>query len=130
MLQIIYQYGSKKRESKTAGRPPRSDCRVKHGSSLYPAESKGRCQYCRLQGNTNWTQQKCPDCPFMPALYQTLRRDCHKMWHLPSFNQKRAQWFAGQTKASSQLSDPKPLKHGRPKGSVNRRQRCGAYHSK
>ena len=116
---------SKKRESKTAGRPLQSDYRVKHGSSLYPAESKGKGQYCRLQGNANTT-----NCPFISVLCQTLHRDCHKMWHLPSFDQKWAQWFAGQTRASSQLSVPKPLKRGRPKGSVNRRWRHGAYRSK
>ena len=132
MLQIICQYGSKRRESKTAGRPPRCEYRVKHGSHMYPAESKARCQCCRLQGSTNWTQRKCPDCPFMPALCQTLERDCHKIWHLPSFDEKRAQWFARQSKASSPSSDPvpKPSKRGRPKGSVNRRRRRGAYRSK
>ena len=111
-------------------RPPRSDYRVKHGSSLYPAESK-EVSVCRLQGNTNWTQRKNPGCPlYAPALCQTLLRDCHKMWHLPSFNEKQTQWFAGQTKASSQSSFLKPLKHGQPKRSVNRRQQRGAYHSK
>ena len=72
VCQIIYYYG-REREKVSCGRPCKSDCRVKHGSVLFPLEQKARCQYCRMHSIVNWTQRKCPDCPNTPALCQNNR---------------------------------------------------------
>ena len=53
VLQIMFKYGRRRRGSTPAGRPPRSDCRVKHGSILFPPAQKSRCQYCKLHGTTS-----------------------------------------------------------------------------
>ena len=59
-----------------------------------------RCQYCRdCREIPTGHSKNCPNCPFVPTLCQTLHRDCHKMYHLPSLNEKQTQWFARQTKA-------------------------------
>ena len=93
VLQIINKYGRNKRGESGPGRPSRSDCRVKHGSRVFDVSQKARCQYCRLQGKTKWTQRKCADCLFQPALCQTLERDCHALWHVPNFDDERDQWI-------------------------------------
>lgn len=91
VLQIILKYGRRQRGSTPVGRPPRSDCRVKHGSILFPPAQKARCQYCKMHGTISWTQRKCPDCLFLPALCQTAERDCHADWHSPGFDELRMQ---------------------------------------
>ena len=65
VLQFIQKYGREKREPTACGRPPKSSFRVRHGSALYA--EKGRCQYCKLTQKENFTQRKCPDCPFTPS---------------------------------------------------------------
>jgi hypothetical protein len=92
VLQIIDKYGRLKRDEPGPGRPCRSECRVKHGSKVFDVAQKARCQYCWLQGETKWTQRKCTDCKFRPALCQTLDRDCHALWHMPRFDERRDQW--------------------------------------
>lgn len=84
VLQIIFKYGRSQRGSTPVGRPPRSDCRVKHGSILFPPAQKARCQYCKMHGTISWTQWKCPHCSLLPALCQTVERDCHADWHSPA----------------------------------------------
>ena len=64
VLHIICKYGRKRRESTPAGRVPRSDCRVGHGSILLPPAQKSRYQYCKMHCTTSWTQWKRPDCCF------------------------------------------------------------------
>ena len=59
VLQIIEKYGRQSSPTTQPGRPSRSDCRVRHGSTL--STSKRRCQYCKLVGKpAHFTQQKCP----------------------------------------------------------------------
>ena len=91
VLQIIEKYGRHKRGEPGPGRPSRSECRVKHGSKVFDVTQKARCQYCGLQGETKWTQWKCTDCQFHPALCQMLDRNCHALWHMPSFDDRRDQ---------------------------------------
>ena len=55
VLQIIAKYGREQREPVSMGRPPRSSCRVRHGSILYSVEEKKRCQYCKLSSKENFT---------------------------------------------------------------------------
>ena len=43
VLQIIFKYERSQRGSTPVGRPPRSDCRVKHGRILFPPAQKARC---------------------------------------------------------------------------------------
>ena len=96
VLQIIEKYGREKREPVTKGRPPRSAYRVHHGSTL--TQEKGRCQYCKLarSGKVNFTQRRCPDCPFAPPLCQTMDRDCHAAWHQSCFDEIRTLWIDKQ----------------------------------
>ena len=96
VLQIIDKYGREKREPVTKGRPPRSAYRVHHGSTL--TQEKGRCQYCKLAGSgkVNFTQRRCPDCPFAPPLCQTIDRDCHAAWHQSCFDEIRTLWIDKQ----------------------------------
>ena len=110
VLQIIHKYGRGKQENeRQPGRPPRSEYREKHGSKPYPIMGKARCQFCRLNGQTNWTQRKWPDCPFLPALCQTLEKDCHSVWHEPCFDELRNLWVAKRMdKHQSRPSAPEP----------------------
>ena len=93
LLQIISKYGHDKRGETKPGRPYRSNCRVKHGSQVFDVGQKTRCQYCYLNGRTLWTQRKRLDCPFQPALCQTVNRDCHAKWHSPNFDTNRDLWI-------------------------------------
>ena len=109
VLQILHTYGREKQENeKRPGRPPRTEYRVKHGSKLFPVQSKARCQFCRMNGQTNWTQRKCPDCQFLPALCQTSERDCHSSWHEPSFDELRTLWMARKMDKHQSGSRPSP----------------------
>ena len=98
VLQFIQKYGREKREPTACGRPPKSSFRIRHGSALYA--EKGRCQYCKLTQKENFTQRKCPDCPFTPSLCQTMDRDCHRS----SFDEIRALWFDKQEHRSTSPS--------------------------
>ena len=140
VCQIIYYYG-REREKVSCGRPCKSDCRVKHGSVLFPLEQKARCQYCRMHSIVNWTQRKCPDCPNTPALCQTTGRDCHAKWHLPSFDEVRDKWFEkkASTEAGAVTGDShapevdtaqQKTKCGRLRGAINKCRRRGNYRSK
>jgi len=93
VLQIIDSYGKLQRSEPSLGRPPRAPERMKHGSCIYPLKERSRCQYCRIKGVQNWTQQKCLDCEFHPALCQVQERDCHLEWHKPAFDEQRSCWF-------------------------------------
>ena len=156
VLQIIKKYGRNQRETIPQGRPPTSSCRVCHGSTLYSVEMKGRCQYCKLSGKKNYTQRRCPDCLFTPALCQTHDRDCHGEWHKPTFDGVRNLWFEKQEQkglaitpqdsnsstSSQQVTDSSLdsstsssvplLSHGRrrPRGSINKCKRRGAYRAR
>ena len=66
---------------------------------MFPIEQRSRCQYCYLKGEVNWTQRKCKDCNFQPALCQVQGRDCHLNWHKPSFDEKRNRWFQNHQKS-------------------------------
>lgn len=127
VLQIIQKYGREKRQFVTPGRPPASSCRVRHGSQLN--HRKQRCQYCRIQGSTQWTQRRCCDCLHMPALCQTTQRDCHSSWHEPSFDVVRDVWFQKRNKTQNLMAahEPSPRGRGRPHGAINKRRRRGQY---
>ena len=148
VTQMITRSGRSRSEPIPLGHPPRSDCRVRHGSKLYPPADKTRCQYCKLNGVVKFTQRKCPDCPFCPALCQTAENDCHLNWHQPSFDAVRELWFRSKSKNTSSsavgTSDASQSsttttttsqqfecpKRGRPKGSTNKRRRRGGYRGK
>ena len=99
VLQMINVYGKNCREKVPLGRHPQSEERIKHGSFVFPIEQRARCQYCYLRGEVNWTQRKCKDCNFQPALCQVQGRDCHLNWHKPSFDEKRNKWFQNHQKS-------------------------------
>ena len=101
VLQIISSYGKKMREERQPGRPSCTECRVKHGSTLYSQQPRSRCQFCLLHRCTNWTQQKCLDCLFSPALCQTWERDCHSAWHENKFDGIRGAWFCDRQRRQS-----------------------------
>ena len=70
---------------------------------------RARCQYCRIvDGCTNWTNCACPDCEFQPAFCQTVKRDCHSLWHDPKFDEARDIWFTKQRKQSDGQSIIQP----------------------
>ena len=107
VLQTIKLYGWTKRNEPGPGRPCRSDCSIRHGSRIFDESQKAQCQLCQIQSKTNWTPQKCMDCPFQPALCQTVSRDCHHKWHLASFDAIREHWIAKRQsgQASGQVSE-------------------------
>ena len=127
VLQIIGTYGREKQQHITHGRPPSSSCRVRHGSQLGP--TKYRCQYCKVQGKTSWTHRKCLDCLHQPALCQTAERDCHSLWHQPSFDVIRNLWFSKKSNSSTSGSPSARGHRGRPRGAINKRKRRGMYRS-
>ena len=107
VLQIIESYGKLQRNEPSLGRPPRAPERMKHGSCIYPLSERSRCQYCRIKGVQNWTQRKCPDCDFQPALCQVQERDCHSEWHKPAFDEQRSCWLhSKKTEVEVQLHAP------------------------
>lgn len=130
VLQIINAYGREQQEVPRVGRPSRSECRVRHGSVLVP--SKGRCQYCSLTcKSASLTQRKCQDCLFEPSLCQTRDRDCHRLWHLPSFDGiLKLRFECKQRKmAAPEPEQPHYSGRGRPKGAINKNRRHGNYRS-
>ena len=68
---------------------------------LYPANQKARCLYCHLHNAKNYTQRKCPDCNLVPALCQTVERDCHSAWHSETFAVVRKLWYEHRSHATS-----------------------------
>ena len=52
-----------------------------------------------MKGIISWTQRKCKDCDFQPALCQVQGRDCHMNWHKSSFDEKRNGWFQNHQKS-------------------------------
>ena len=112
VLQIIAKYGKNERQeaTSTVGRPSRSDCRVKHGSKIFSSKPRACCQYCQIADTfTNWTNRKCPDCQFEPALCQTVKRDCHSLWHEAQFDEAREAWFSKQLRRSDNQSVTQPV---------------------
>lgn len=110
MLQIIAKYDKNERQESTVGHPSRSDCRVKHESKIFSLEARACCQYCRtFETHKNRTNRKCPDCQFQPALCQTVKRDCHSLWHEPQFDETRDAWFSKQIKHSDDQSIIQPV---------------------
>ena len=83
---------------------------ILHGSRPYLKQL--RCAVCHSK-----THRKCPDCPNQPSLCQTVKKDCHTLWHSPQSAELRTRWFH---QARPQL----PLKRrGRPKGRRNKKCR-------
>ena len=69
------------------------DFTVRHGST--PIAVRRCCAIC-----TNKCSRKCPDCPFSPALSQSLRRDCHGTWDSTGFVAERGKWGCQQMEKS------------------------------
>ena len=112
VLQIIAKYGKNERQeaTSTVGRPIRSDCRVKHGSKIFSSEPRALCQYFRTADTvTNWTNRRCPDCQFQPALCQTAKRHGHSCWHEAQFDDSREAWFSKQLRHSDNQSLTQPI---------------------
>ena len=121
ILDIIPFYGVEKRPHKVSAHKV-ATFKVYHGSKLYSSEDRAKCVYCHLHNAKNTTQRKCPDCQFLPALCQTVGRDCHSAWHSEHFAVIRKLWYEHREKQSS--STPSTSRgRGRPKGSINRSKR-------
>ena len=78
--------------------------------------SKGRCQYCRTQKRSYFSQRKCKDCEGQPTC-QTRERDCHTLWHAPGFDATRELWVLSKKQKTETAVDSPPRTRGRPKGS-------------
>ena len=128
ILDIIPFYGVEKRPHKVSAHKV-ATFRVYHGSKLYSSEDRAKCVYCHLHNAKNTTQRKCPDCQLLPALCQTVGRDCHSAWHSEHFAVIRKLWYEHREKQSS--STPNTSRgRGRPKGSINRSKRRGSYRAR
>ena len=128
ILDIISFYGVKKRPHKVSAHKVAA-FKVYHGSKLYSSEDRAKCVYCHLHNAKNTTQRKCPDCQLLPALCQTVGRDCHSAWLSENFTVFRKLWYKHHEKQSS--STPSTSRgHGRPKGSINRCKRRGSYRAR
>ena len=70
------------------------------------------------------------DCPFQPALCQTVSRDCHHTWHLASFDAIREHWIAKRKsgQASGQVSER--AAEGQVSGQVSERLRARRVYSR
>ena len=92
---------------------------VESGMAAQFLSSKGRFQYCKLTGQSLKMYRICLDCPYAPVLCQTAQRDCHIMWHEPSFDNISDLWFKSKEASNQQLqvSDEPKRGCGRPKGS-------------
>ena len=99
-------------------------CRIQHGST--PTSKQLRCSYCSHHHKTSWTSQRCPDCPFQPALCQTTTRDCHTEWHSANFDVARCIWFSKMLGSQSHRSRT-PKRRGRPARAINKKKRRGFY---
>ncbi len=81
----------------------------------------------RRDANTATSRVKlwqCPDCVHEPALCQTAQRDCHSLWHRPSYDVVRFLWWSTQQSIPS-LRAPDTSSRGRPRGSINKRRSSG-----
>lgn len=113
VLQLISKYGKIQQAVVLSGRPPRSQCRSHHGSTIM--SSKGRCQYCRIaQKRSYFSQRKCLD---QPTFCQTRERDCHALWHAPGFDATRELWVLSKKQKTETAVDSPPHTRGCPKGS-------------
>ncbi len=132
VLKIIATYGTKTISQTSTSTSNTRSYNVRHGSKLYPVSQRSRCIYCHLHNASSFTQRKCPDCPLTPALCQTLEKDCHSVWHSKSFAVIRNLWYRHRLEPTVKMRDVQTTNcgRGRPKGSINRRRRRGAYRSK
>ena len=132
ILEIIAKHGVETRPIKH--QPPRcpmsANIRISHGSSLFPSDEKSRCVYCYLHNTTSYTQRKCPDCLFTPALCQTSEKNCHAAWHGSTFSVIRRLWYNTQMDKEERKQQSGARPKGRPKGSINRKRRRGNYRSR
>ena len=85
---------------------PMEDFKVLHGSIAYGGNRR-RCSICH-----SLTSRLCPDCPFSPALCQSIKRDCHGIWHSRTSHARRIQWFQQKT-AKATAAQPRSRKKGR-----------------
>ena len=92
ILEIISSYGAEKRQQ-TIPSSRRTSFKISHGSQPYPMEERAKCVYCHLHNARNRTQRKCPHCPLVPALCQSVDRDCHRAWHSDTFSTIRKLWY-------------------------------------
>ena len=127
VLKIIRKYGIDTRPlERQLPHTSSSQIRISHGSRLYPVTERSRCIYCYLHNKINFSQRKCPDCLYSPALCQTNERDCHTSWHSSHFAVIRRLWYDKQEKKTTkQVTGMK--RRGRPKGSINKKRRRGNY---
>ena len=90
---------------------------ISHGSVAFVGRRK--CAVCKSLSSRN-----CPSCPFLPALCQSTKRDCHGQWHSNAMLVKRKLWFIRQKNRLERCCDRLPSKRtGRPKGSRDKRKR-------
>lgn len=117
--QIIVTYGISQSNHSTTP----DNFQICHGSE--PSGLKyNRCVLCKER-----TTRRCPDCPHTPHLCQSLRNNCHNIWHTPSMEQTRTAWFRKKEHGSQQLQRPPLKRAGRPTGSKNKQKRRGRYRS-
>ena len=113
VLDIIGQYSK-------AYVAPVNSYKICHGSTAYDGKRR-RCGICH-----SLTSRLCPDCPFSPALCQSVRKDCHGVWYTPTSDIQRMRWFRQQSKKATAVSKVPSKRKGRPKGSKDKVKRTVA----
>ena len=116
VLAIIKKYGGDNTQHGM------QDFTIRHGSTPY-AGTRRKCAICHKK-----CTRYCKDCPFSPALCQSIKKQCHEDWHSDSVcaAHTRAHWFTRQRNCMSKLSKRSGLpkkRPGRPKGSKNKRRK-------
>ena len=143
ILDIISRYGVEKRPHKVSAYKV-ATFKVYHGSKLYSSKDRAKCVYCHLHNAKNTTQRKCPVCYLLPALCQTVERDCHSAWHSKNFAVIRKLWYQHREKQStcttstcttstcttSTCTTSTSRERGRPKDSINHAKRRGGYRAR
>lgn len=115
------------------GRPPRTECRVRHGSII--SDSSIVLQACGQVINCG-AHAKEVSRLLWSSTVPTMNRDCHTLWHTPSFDDIRSLWFQKQRmKQDFQASSSTNAKvhvqgTGCPRGTLNKRKCCGSYRSR
>ena len=99
---------------------PVNSYKICHGSTAYDGKRR-RCGICH-----SLTSRLCPDCPFSPALCQSVRKDCHGVWHTPASDMQRMRWFRQQCNKATAVSKVPSRREGRPKGSKDKVKRTVA----